>query len=234
MWDITPQLQKKINRLMQLKYEKHKKLMKWTRFFVVLYSVFVFFIFAKYLNFAVYRLWFRFEITHFFVLFLVFVFAYFLQCFLKRKKIPSKSFMIVYFSFYFLFLCPVLFAALSDLTFLWKLWKIIFWLSPLLFYFLRMYTVDFVWSGQFVRGIFKSKDIDVRNCPQCHEYILKKPIRYCPHCATDRFSSNGAGYNKHCKNCGFVLKIHDFDFPCCCPYCGLAFKRKILKNEIVW
>ena len=125
-------------------------------------------------------------------------------------------------------------AALSDLTFLWKLWKIIFWLSPLLFYFLRMYTVDFVWSGQFVRGIFKSKDIDVRNCPQCHEYILKKPIRYCPHCATDRFSSNGAGYNKHCKNCGFVLKIHDFDFPCCCPHCGLAFKRKILKNEIVW
>ena len=44
MSGITEEQQLKINKLMRLKYKRHRRIMIWTWFFIVLYSVLVFFL----------------------------------------------------------------------------------------------------------------------------------------------------------------------------------------------
>ena len=186
---------------MRLKYERHKVIMKWTRFFIIVYSVSVFFLFAKYSNFSV--VWYipDFNIKHWFVVFLI-----------------------IDFLFNFFLVWPSLFVAVSDFPLFWNIWKMVLWVSPILFYLLRFFVVDYIWSDRIVRKIFRWKDIDVWNCPACHEYILKKPIVCCSNCWMKKFSEWKLFNNKYCMHCWFKSAVGDFDFPKHCPHCWLRFK----------
>lgn len=284
MWEEELELQKKINRLMHLKFEKHKKIAKLSRFIIFLYSVLVFFAVIKIHGVTIY-------LNSYLVFFCAFLFVVFLRCFLNnfwwnsldnmdnvvsnsayimvlwiitviillhlmvntnwripiekafeifailtliyffmyifsRKVVKADKVLLIYFLFYSLFLFPVLLSVISEIGFLWNLFSILFGISPFFFIIFRSYLIDFFWSWMFIRRWFSKKDADVWNCPQCHVYILKKPVRYCPHCGADRGSTQWFGYVTYCHKCWFTMKIRDFDFPCCCPHCGLPFRWK--------
>ena len=129
-----------------------------------------------------------------------------------------------YFLFNFFLVWPSLFVAASNFPFLWNIWKIVLWVSPILFYFLCFFIVDFIWSDRIVRKIFKWKDADIWNCPVCHEYILKKPVFYCSNCWMTKYREWKLLSGKYCIHCWFKSCVDDFDFPKYCPHCGLRFK----------
>ena len=169
---------------------------------------------------------FQISIWHTFFLFTLFICVYLFLCIVLKKKITRSTLLIIYFIFYSIFLFPVLLEIVSQAGLLWKLWSMLFWLSPFLLYIFRASLVDVLWSGVFIRRLFSKKDLEVWNCPRCRSYILKKPIKFCPHCGTDKFGINW-WYNVYCRNCWFHLRVRDFDFPDYCPHCGLSFRKKI-------
>lgn len=57
MSEITDEQQLKINKLMKLKYKRHRRMMIWTWFFIVLYSVWVFFLLLHFHNVEYYLNW---------------------------------------------------------------------------------------------------------------------------------------------------------------------------------
>ena len=57
MSEITDEQQIKINRLMYLKYKRHRRIMAWTWFFIVLYSVLVFFLLVHFHQVEYYLNW---------------------------------------------------------------------------------------------------------------------------------------------------------------------------------
>lgn len=241
MWEVTPELQRKIYRLMYLKYMKHKKIVSWTWFFLVLYTVAIFIIFTQYvyenmfvyLDFYYIRIWYDVWGWFWFLTIYYLLFVNIYLSFTKRfpwNKMEFRSLFnilkIYYFLFNFFLIWPALFTVISDFPFGWNLWKVILWLSPILFYCICFAFVDFVRSGKIVRGIFKSKDVGVRSCPGCHSYIMKKPIRFCPHCWNDSWALDGHSFINLCRKCGFFMKVKETDFPNFCPHCGLSFKLK--------
>jgi len=188
--------------------------------------VFVLLLFVAYLIFFIASFsGFQISIWYTFFLFTTFVCTYLFLCIVTKKKITKNSLLIIYILFYSIFLFPVLLEVVSQAGFLWKLWSIIFWLSPFLLYIFRASLVDFLWSWVFIRRLFSKKDLGIWNCPRCHSYILKKPIRFCPHCGTDKFGING-WYNIYCRNCWLHMGVWDFDFPNYCPHCRLSFMRR--------
>ena len=230
---------------MKLKFEKHKKVVLWSWFFLVFYTFVVFIVLTQYIfNDTVI------ELDLFFVKYVydvkimsvVFTFFYLVIVYssysdyikeshsnrLNHKANPKlfanllKRYCIL---FNFFFVWPLLFTAVSDFP-LWSAWKIVLWISPLLFYFLRLLLINFVWSAKFVRKFFKWKDSDVWNCPACHEYILKRPVSYCFNCWNKIFDAKSLFDNKYCKYCFSKYKVKDFDFPRYCPHCWLRFKCK--------
>lgn len=269
---------------MRLKYKRHRRIMIWTWFFIVLYSVLVFFLLVHFHQVEYYFDWtlvillslifwisilfsvFRNEnndlmsknldksmvlfvwmavvflivvgsltwvlnydyipIEDTFLIFMILVLWYLLLCFFWEKNITKNTLLIVYFIFYSMFLFPVLSQAIEKVGFLWRLWNLLFWVSPLLLVIFRSYLVDFFSSWFFIRKLFLKKDSEIWNCPNCHCHIIKKPFIYCPHCGNDRYNSNSWKNNIYCNSCGFPFKIWDFDFPNYCPHCGLSFRKR--------
>lgn len=225
---------------MQTQYKKHKKIMFRNWFFILLYSFSIFWFFSN----CVYKdvplnSWFFESITWFDLWVFSWIFLFVVLILLKIYealsnplwdkivKIPRKFLRNMYFLYNFLFLWPLLFKSISDLTLFWWFWRIILWLSPFLFYVFRFFAADFVWSDKFVRWLFRLKDIRVWSCPCCHEYILKKPNSYCPNCGNEKH-----GEKWYCLSCGFDSRVLDFDFPNFCPHCGLWFKYRRIKKHI--
>lgn len=288
MQKITDEQQLKINRLMNLKYKRHRKIMIRTWLFIVLYSVLVFFLLVHYHQVEYYFNWtfvillslsfwigillsifrngnndamwksldksmiffawilvlllivigsltwvFNYDlipIEDTFLVFVILVLGYFLLCFFWEKTITKNTLLIVYFIFYSVFLFPVLFQAITNLGFLWKLWNLLIWISPLFLAIFRSYLVDFFCSWYFIRKLFLKKDSEIWNCPNCHCHIIKKPITFCPHCWSKRYSTHVLNNSIFCNNCWFVFKVRDFDFPNYCPHCGLPFIRRKAKK----
>ena len=293
MWEITPELQKKIHRLMYLKYRKHRKMINLSLACLFIYSIFVFLILTRfctiqievneisrfcllYLAFwlivswsvffpvsedsgkklsvmwfdsrssifsvknrfvSIFLYWLAIVIyfvleyddsmLHWLLLFLWGSICFFILCFLSNnRKIRRNNFLFVYYLFFFIFLWPVIEATIDGIPVIAKIWKIIFSMSPFLFLLFRSSLTDFIWSGYIVRKWFKVKDSEVWNCPWCHWYIMKKPIRYCPHCGNDSLALDGQSFVHLCRNCWFFMKIKETDFPNFCPHCGLSFKSK--------
>lgn len=237
---------------MELKYKKHKKIMIWTWFFIAFYTIAVFVVLTQYvyenmfvnINLIFVEIWYDvrgcFRLLTIFYLFIMCFYFSFNRLdssksnniyFYKGRPIYNdiwplllKSLKGYYFLFNFFLVWPSLFVAVSDFPILWNIWKIMLWISPILFYFLRFFIVDFIWSDRIVRKIFKWKDANVWNCPACHEYILKKPVASCPHCWMTKYSEWKLFCSKYCMYCGFKSVVGDFDFPRYCPHCGLRFK----------
>ncbi len=292
MWEVTPELQKKIHRLMYLKYRKHKKIANFSLACIFLYSILVFLVLTKFCTiefeisefsriclivFAVllliffwmhcldaatkvlmytwytgageksllsvknifafsfvfwvamvifFILFYRESTLYLFLLFLCMSVCFLILCFLDKKEINRNNILLIYFIFYFIFLWPVLETSIDWIPFIAKIGKIIFSLSPFLLLLFRSSLTDFLWSGYLIRRWFKIKDSQVRNCPWCHWYIMKNPIRYCPHCGCDTWAMDTWSFVHICKNCGNFIKIKELDFPNFCPHCGLWFRYK--------
>ena len=290
MWEVNLELQKKIRRLMFLKYKKHKKIVNLSLACLFLYSMLVFllltifctiefeisdfskaflFVFSIILllllvvwsfeginnifspmiysnrisnfwlkNIFVYSFVFCiailitvvcFDYASMWYLFLLFLFmsiCFFILCLINKKSISRNSVLFIYFLFYFIFLWPVVEASIDGIPIVAKIWKIFFSLSPFLLLLFRSSFTDFLWSGYLIRRWFKIKDSGVWNCPGCHWYIMKKPVRFCPHCWCDSWALDSKSFVHICKNCGSFMKIRETDFPNFCPHCGLAFKFK--------
>lgn len=214
--------------------------MVWTRFFIVLYTAIIFVVFTQYvynnmfveLDFSFVEIWY--DLWGAFWILTLFYWV-FLNVKLAVKnfygdKMDVKILIIALRNYYLLFnfflIWPALFVAVSDFPFLWNFWKILLWVSPILFYIFRVFVVDLIWSDKIVHWLFRSKDMEVWSCPWCHEYILRKPIFYCPHCGSLKH-----GERWFCKSCWFTSKILDFDFPKFCPHCGLWFKYQRIKSN---
>ena len=166
------------------------------------------------------------SIQYVFLIFVIYILLYFILCIFDKKTIKSDTLVFIYLIFYFVFLCPVLFQAISNLWILWKLWNFLFWISPLFLTLFRTYLVDFLGSWFFIRKYFLDKDSEIWNCPKCHFHIIKKPFRFCPHCGNDKYSSHSLNNSIYCNSCWFAFKIKDFDFPNYCPHCGLSFRKR--------
>ena len=266
MWEVNLELQKKIRRLMYLKYRKHRKIANLSLACIFLYSILVFLILTRFctiqfeignvpkiclmvFTFGVFIVmlaksvdtawlfWismlflFNFiynsgSILHLFLLFLWTSVSFFILCFLDKKSISRDDVLLIYFIFFFIFLWPVAEASIDGIPIVAKIWKILFSLSPFLLLLFRSSFIDFLWSGYLIRRWFKIKDSEVWNCPGCHWYIMKKPVRFCPHCWCDSRALDTKSFVHVCKNCGSFMKIKETDFPNFCPHCGLAFKSK--------
>lgn len=290
MWQVNPELQKKIRRLMFLKYKKHKRIANLSLACLFIYSLLVFLIltrfctidfklgeFAKVCFFILSILLLIFmlssslddvskllvsplyenkswilsirnifalsiafsvammvafvcfydaSILNLFLLFLFMSIWFFVLCLVNKKTIPRNNILFIYFLFYFIFLWPVVESVIDDIPVIAKIWKIIFSISPFLLLLFRSSFTDFLWSGYLIRRWFKIKDSEVWNCPWCHWYIMKKPIRFCPHCGCDTWALDSKSLVHVCKNCGSFVKIKELDFPNFCPHCGLWFKFK--------
>lgn len=161
-----------------------------------------------------------------FFIFVIFVGLYFLLCFIGKKTVTRNILLFIYLVFYFAFLYPVLLQAISNLWIFWKLWNLLFWVSPLFLVVFRTYLVDFIGSWFFIRKFFLKKDSEIWNCPQCHYHILKNPVLFCPHCGNPKYSSKSLNNDFYCNCCWFKFKIRDFDFPNYCPHCGLSFRKR--------
>lgn len=225
---------------MQVQYEKHKKIMIRTWCFIVLYTAFIFIIFTQYvynnmfveLDFYFVEIWYDLWWA-FWLLSLFYPLFWYIKVLTKKlswSKIDIKLLLKFLKNYYILFnfflIWPALFVVVSDFPFLWNFWKILLWVSPFLFYILRIFIVDFVWSGKFISWFLKSKDKEVWSCPWCHQYILKKPNFYCSNCGHLKY-----GERWLCDSCGFSSKVSDFDFPNFCPHCGLWFKYRGIKSH---
>lgn len=238
MQNISIEELDKVNEYMGMQYKKHKKIMFRTWLFIILYTFFIFIIFTQYvydnmfveLDFYFIKIWY--DLRGAFWLLTLFYLS-FCNIKLSIKKVTWCKIDIkllfdflknYYILFNFFLIWPALFVAVSDFPILWNFWKILLWVSPFLFYILRIFIVDFIWSDKFVRWFFRWKDVEVWSCPWCHEYILRKPIFYCPNCGNIKH-----GERWLCRSCGLSSKILDFDFPNFCPHCGLWFKYKHLK-----
>ena len=291
MWEINLELQKKIRRLMFLKYKKHKRIANLSLACIFLYSLLVFLVLSHFCTiefeisrfpkicliiFAVFLLVFMLaqsmddisklaessilytnkasffsiknifalsflfwiamivsfillyddSISHLFFLFLWMSVCFFILCFSNKRRISRDNVLFIYFIFFFVFLWPVVEASIDGIPVVAKIWKILFSISPFLMILFRSSFTDFLWSGYFIRRRFKIKDSEVWNCPGCHWYIMKKPIRYCPHCGNDSWALDNHLMIRLCKKCGSFMKIRETDFPNFCPHCGLAFKSK--------
>lgn len=290
MWEVTPELQKKIHRLMYLKYRKHKKIANLSLACIFLYSMLVFLVLTRFCtiecevgvtsriclivfsvflfifmlakstygtlnilseysvlnssrtsSFSLFSLFsFLFcvfmllvfiffyddSILHLFLLFLWMSVCFFIVCFLDKRTISRDKFLLIYFLFFSIFLWPVVEASIDGIPIIAKIWKILFSLSPFLLLLFRTSFTDFLWSGYLIRRRFRIKDSQVWNCPWCHWYIMKKPIRYCPHCGCDIWAMDSWSFVHVCKNCGNFIKIKELDFPKYCPHCGLCFRYK--------
>jgi len=196
--------------------------------FILSFS-FLFFMFVAFICFN------NSTILNLFLLFLFMSICFLILCLLNKKTISRNNILLVYFLFYFIFLWPVLEQTIENITFFSKICKIIFWISPFLLMLFRTSIVDFLWSGNLIHRWFKIKDSEIRNCPWCHEYILKKPIRFCPHCWNDCWALDSGGNSlvHVCNNCGFFIKIKEIDFPNFCPHCGLWFKMKTNMKRLI-
>ena len=166
------------------------------------------------------------SILNLFLLFLFISFCFFLICLVNKRRISRDNVLIIYFIFFFIFLWPVVEASIDGIPIFAKIFKILFSISPFLVLLFRSSFTDFLWSGYLIRRWFRIKDSEVWNCPGCHWYIMKKPIRFCPNCWCDSFALDNKSFVHICKNCGFFMKIKETDFPNFCPHCGLAFKSK--------
>ena len=227
--------------------------MLWTWLFIVLYTIAVFVILTQYvydnmfvnINFVFIEIWYDVRGCFWLLTIFYFLIVNFYLSF-NRLENPSrfnrlvfykglpifkfsiwlllKSLKGYYFLFNFFLVWPSLFVAVSDFPLFWNIWKMVLWVSPILFYLLRFFVVDYIWSDRIVRKIFRWKDIDVWNCPACHEYILKKPIVCCSNCWMKKFSEWKLFNNKYCMHCWFKSAVGDFDFPKHCPHCWLRFK----------
>lgn len=287
MWEINLELQKKIRRLMYLKYRKHKKIANLSLACIFLYSILVFLILTRFctINFEIsvaskiclivfsvilfifmlikstygalnilsessvlnssrisffslfsflfcvlMLLAFVFlyddSMFHLFLLFLWMSVCFFIVCFIDKRTISRDKFLLIYFIFFFMFLWPVVESSIDWIPLIAKIWKILFSLSPFLLLLFRTSFTDFLWSGYLIRRRFRIKDSQVWNCPGCHWYIMKKPIRFCPYCGCDTWAMDTGSFVHVCKNCGNFIKIKEVDFPNFCPHCGLWFKFK--------
>ena len=166
------------------------------------------------------------SMLHLFLLFLLMSICFFILCLVNKKNISRNNILFIYFLFYFIFLWPVVETTIDDIPFVAKILRIVLSLSPFLLLLLRSSFTDFLWSGYFIRRWFKIKDSEVWNCPWCHWYIMKKPIRFCPHCGCDTWAIWNWSLIHVCKNCGSMVKIKEMDFPNFCPHCGLGFKAR--------
>ena len=197
--------------------------MMWMRFFIVLYSVLVFFILVRFHQN-------RDEMVSFFLLFLFFIVIYVMLCCFTKIQLTKNMLLIMYTIFYCVFLFPVLFQALSHVGSLWRIWKILLWISPFFMFIFRTYLVDLVSSWRFIRKIFLKKDSEIWNCPRCHVHITKRPVVYCPHCGYNRYITEWY-YGVYCRGCGFVPRVKEFQIPNYCPHCGLSFKRIMSRQD---
>lgn len=275
MWEANLELQRKIHRLMCLKYRKHKKIANLSLACIFLYSILVFLILTRFCTiefeisefskiflivFAVIILvlmllsshffnkfafsvlmvvlvfWMTLTIAfaelydnsilHLFLLFLWISLCFFILCFSNNRRISRENVLLIYFIFFFVFLRPVVEASIEGVHVVAKIWKILFSISPFLMLLFRTSFTDFLWSGYLIRRWFRIKDSEVWNCPGCRWYIMKRPIRFCPHCGNDSWALDNHLMIHLCKNCGSFMKIKETDFPNFCPHCGLAFKSK--------